>query len=156
MNAANKLVSQILDDFGIRVIRARSSNEARERINDNDRYDLILTSSRHNTEPSGPLRFCEVQYFEVPGDAVPQYGTDPESFSRSVNANAPGGFVFIDQLKQQEIEKENSGTEASMLPVIFFSASSGGISGNICARAVTNRGCPAAKRDQRARRKALV
>jgi hypothetical protein len=124
------LEREILGDFGIRFVIALSSDEAMQRLNRNS-YDLIISSSRQN-EPSGQLTVCPVHYFFWPYNANKSgFKDNLDSFNDYINASAPGGFVFMD--KVVATYKENAP------PIIFYSASTGGIVTSPCTNTITNR-----------------
>jgi CheY-like chemotaxis protein len=126
----NVLVREILGEFGIRFVIAKSSEEGLQRLQRNG-YDLIISNSRQ-TEPPAPLTTCPVHYFGWPANVDKlDFKGSLDSFNEHINAAAPGGFVFMDKVVAQYKE--------GAPPIIFYSASTGGMVTSLCSQAITNR-----------------
>jgi CheY-like chemotaxis protein len=129
----NEQVQKILEDLGMRFVTAKSTDEALQRL-ERDSYDLIISSSRHN-EQAAPLTLCPVHYFDFPdSDTRARFNDNLDAFNDAINKAAPGGFVFMEKLKDLEV---NHGAKA--IPIIFYSASTRGLVRSLCARTTTNR-----------------
>ncbi len=126
----NKDEQSILEDFGIRFVRALSTDEAMERL-DRDKYDLIITNVARQESPR-PLAVCQVHYFDWPSDELKQqFNGNLGAFNIETNKAGIGGFVFMDEVKAKYRE--------AAPPIIFYSASNGGKVVSLCAKTITNR-----------------
>jgi hypothetical protein len=97
---------------------------------DRNFYDFIISNSRQN-EPTGQLSACKIHYFDWPYNVSRSYFKESlDSFNDYINA--PGGLVFMDRVKTKFKEDQAP-------PIIFYSASTGGIVTSLCSKTITNR-----------------
>ena len=125
----NTLEEDILRDLGIHFTNSTNSDEALALLKSNQ-YDLIISSVSRRNEPHAHLAICRIHYFELPADGSSGSLT-LDQFNAKVNDDAPGGFVFMDTVRQRL-----GGNSPQM---IFFSASTGDRVASQCARADTTR-----------------
>jgi CheY-like chemotaxis protein len=128
----NKLEREVLETIGIEVFLAKDTKEALTLL-PLLRPDLVLSDVTREKDQKLPLRNCPAHFFQVPRNATGDLAT----FNSDLMAGNSryNGFSMAEAISAIDAKF----TDRASPRIIFYSASTGGLSASQCARLVTNR-----------------
>jgi CheY-like chemotaxis protein len=136
-NPSNNILEKgILEDIGIKVQLALDTTSALKFL-EYEPFDLVITNIVRDKDQLVPLSKCQIAYFAFPIQQLSSsYQNDLSRFNLQMLKTPPAGFAMAEILA----DKFPTMFGDSQVPrIIFYTAASGGIAADACARLITNR-----------------